>query len=175
MRGSGQKGHPSSLKVREDSPHVAGDSNRQVSLTSLKAITPDPKAAIKTEPGSSGAQSSKKPPVDRSSKPPSQTSLHQASTQPFKKSPNKYNAGAKTKKTSPDSNNSSKGGGGSAVKRELDDGYVSSSLSQRDLFSSGTFNGTCVSIFLGVSLTGAPVCTHYIDNTSDYLQQGFIT
>ena len=38
MRGSGQKVHPPALKMKEESPHVASDSGRQVSLTSLKAV-----------------------------------------------------------------------------------------------------------------------------------------
>lgn len=38
MRGSGQKVRPPALKVKEESPHVASDTGRQVSLTSLKAV-----------------------------------------------------------------------------------------------------------------------------------------
>ena len=38
MRGSGQKNRPPALKVKEESPHVASNTGRQVSLTSLKAV-----------------------------------------------------------------------------------------------------------------------------------------
>ncbi|XP_076464273.1 ribosomal oxygenase 1-like isoform X2 [Babylonia areolata] len=72
MRGSGQKNRPTTLKSKEDSPHVAGDSNRQVSLTSLKSVGNNAKSG---DGAKQGIHAPQKPPVDRSSKPASQTNL----------------------------------------------------------------------------------------------------
>ncbi|KAL8610962.1 hypothetical protein ACOMHN_042578 [Nucella lapillus] len=85
MRGSGQKVRPSTLKSKEDSPHVAGDGNRQVSLTSLKSVSHEAKSGNNT--------GNPKPSVDCSTKPPSQTNLQVQA--PAKQTANSSGSGKK--------------------------------------------------------------------------------
>ncbi|KAK7104186.1 ribosomal oxygenase 1-like [Littorina saxatilis] len=68
VRGSGQKGRPPNLKNKEESPHIASNTARQVSLTSLKSVGDEAKAGSKAKQGN-------KPAVDHTSKPTSQSNL----------------------------------------------------------------------------------------------------